>query len=148
MSADIATLNDLIEVLNDGREFYVDAAARVVHADTRRLFERMARTKAAIVEDMRARVAASGERPADGGTMGGRLRQVYAEVRAQLSRDSEAQYIAQLEEFEDRIVHSFQDVIIDSDDPEVRGVALKYMPDVARDHADMRSLKHAVGSAR
>lgn len=144
MADDIATLNELIEVLTDGREFYLEAAAKIDHAETRRLFARMARTKAAIVEDMRARVAAGGEAPAEGGTLAGTIRRFYAEMRAQLSRDSEAQYISQLEEFEDRIVHSFQDVIIDSDDPEVRGVALKYMPDVARDHADMRSLKHAV----
>jgi len=141
MDAETASLNDIIGVLDDGRDFYADAARHVDHTDTRELFERMARTKEAIVAELRDHVVARGERPADGGTFRGHVRRAYAELRVRLSSDPEAEYIAQLEAFEDRIVHAFQDVIFDSDDADVRGIVLKHMPSVARDHTDMRSLK-------
>ncbi len=42
-----ATLNDLIEVLNDGKGFYEEASEHV-HSDLAAVFKRMARTTAAI----------------------------------------------------------------------------------------------------
>lgn len=141
MDAETASLNDIIGVLDDGRDFYEDAARQIAHTDTRELFERMAHTKQAIVEELRTRVVERGERPADHGTLRGTVRRAYAELRVRLSRDPEAEYIAQLEAFEDRIVHAFQDVIFDSDDADVRSIVLKYMPSVARDHGDMAALK-------
>jgi uncharacterized protein (TIGR02284 family) len=141
MDAETASLNDIIGVLDDGRDFYAEAARQIAHTDTRELFERMAHTKEAIVAELRDHVVARGDRPADGGTFRGHVRRAYAELRVRLSRDPEAEYIAQLEAFEDRIVHAFQDVIFDSDDAGVRSIVLKYMPSVARDHGDMAALK-------
>lgn len=142
MDVETASLNDIIGVLDDGRDFYEDAAQRIEHTDTRELFQRMAQTKQAIVDDLSARVADRGERPTDHGTLRGSVRRAYAELRVLLSSDPEAEYIAQLEAFEDRIVHAFQDVIFDSDDADVRAIVLKHMPAVARDHTDMAALKH------
>ena len=136
------SLNEIIGVLDDGRDFYEDAARHIADRDTRELFERMAQTKQSIVDELRERVVANGERPTGHGTLRGTVRRAYAELRVRLSRDPEAEYIAQLEAFEDRIVHAFQDVIFDSDDPDVRGIVLKYMPKVALDHTDMAALKH------
>ena len=142
MDAEAASLNEIIGVLEDGRDFYEDAARHVAHTDTRELFERMAQTKQAIVDELSERVAERGEEPAGHGTMRGSVRRAYAELRVRLSGDPEAEYIAQLEAFEDRIVHAFQDVIFDSDDADVRSIVLKHMPAVARDHTDMAALKH------
>lgn len=141
MDAETPSLNDIIGVLDDGRDFYADAAAQVAHTETRELFQRMAQTKEAIVSELRDHVVPPGERPADDGTFRGDVRHSYAELRVRLSRDPEGEYIAQLQAFEDRIVHAFQDVIFDSDDAEVRSIVLKYMPSVARDHTDMQALK-------
>lgn len=144
MDAEAASLNEIIAVLDDGRDFYEDAARHIAHTETRELFERMARTKQQIVAELRERVAERGEPPTTHGTLRGTVRRAYAELRVQLSRDPEAEYIAQLEAFEDRIVHAFQDVIFDSDDADVRSIVLKYMPTVARDHGDMAALKRGV----
>ena len=141
MEVEAASLNDIIGVLDDGRDFYAVAAQEIAHNDLRELFQRMAQTKEAIVAELRDHVVAHGERPADGGTFRGHVRRAYADLRVRLSSDPEAEYIAQLEAFEDRIVHAFQDVIFDSDDADVRGIVLKYMPTVARDHGDMAALK-------
>lgn len=144
---DTSTLNDLINVLEDGRNFYADAATKVDRADLRALFERMARTKTAIVNDLKNKVVFSGEEPSDG-SMGGSIRKAYAELKAKLVSDTEGEYVAQLEEFEDRILKEFREAIEGSDDVEVKNIALKYMPEVRRDHDEMRALKEAMGKGK
>jgi uncharacterized protein (TIGR02284 family) len=143
MNTDTATLSDMIEVLNDGRTFYQEAAIRVERADLKNLFERMARTKQSIAEDLRTAVVANGATPPEGGTFAGSLRMAYTEMRAALSTHKDYQYVAQLEEFEDRILHSFEDAVAKSDDDVVRSIASRYMPEVTRDHNEMKTLKHA-----
>ncbi|MFC4727529.1 PA2169 family four-helix-bundle protein [Coralloluteibacterium thermophilus] len=139
-----ATLNELIDVLEDSRDFYRDAAQEAKHAQYRQLFERFAQTKASIAADLKTKVAARGGEPSDGSVSGG-LRKAWSELRVKLSGDSDAEYIAQLEAFEDRIVHAFRDAVNDSDDAEVRAIAQRYQPQVEQDHAQMRDLKHSLG---
>ena len=143
MSTDTATLNDMIEVLNDGKKFYEEATGHVRRNDLKALFSRMARTKGAIADDLRTAVVASGAKPAEGGSFAGALRTAYAEIATKLSSDKDYTYIAQLEEFEDRILKAFQDAQAKSDDQGVRTIAQRYLPEVTRDHNEMRGLKHA-----
>ena len=143
MNTDNATLNDMIEVLNDGKKFYEEAAGEVKRTDLKALFSRMARTKGAIASDLRTAVVANGGKPAEGGTFAGALRTAYAEVATKLSSDKDYTYIAQLEEFEDRILKAFKDAQTKSDDEGVRTIAQRYMPEVLRDHNEMRGLKQA-----
>jgi uncharacterized protein (TIGR02284 family) len=143
MSTDTATLNDMIQVLNDGKTFYEEAVGHVKRTDLKALFSRMARTKGAIASDLRTAVVANGGKPSEGGTFAGALRKAYAEVATKLSTDKDYTYIAQLEEFEDRILYAFKDAQAKSDDEGVRTIAARYMPEVLRDHNEMRGLKHA-----
>ena len=138
--ADTATLNDLIQVLNDGKSFYEEAAPKV-RPDLSTVFQRMARTKSAIAGDLQAHVASAGDKPAQSGTFAGSIRKLYADVRTSLTSHPDAEYIAQLEEFEDRILAEFRKAIEKSDDANVRAIAQRHLPDVTRDHDDMRALK-------
>lgn len=139
-NTDTATLNDLIEVLNDGKTFYEEAAPKV-RPDLATIFVRMARTKGAIAGDLKAQVASSGETPAQSGTFAGTIRKLYADVRTSLASDADAEYVSQLEEFEDRILHAFRNAVENSEDANVRAIAQRHMADVKRDHDDMRALK-------
>jgi uncharacterized protein (TIGR02284 family) len=143
MKTDNATLNELIEVLEDGKKFYEEAASKVTRPDLRALFERMATTKGAIVSDLKTAVVARGDQPAGEGSFTGSFRKAYAEIRARLSSDKNHAYVAELEQFEDRILHAFQHAAQKSEDPGVRTIAQRYMPEINRDHAQMRDLKHA-----
>jgi uncharacterized protein (TIGR02284 family) len=147
MSKTTANLNELIEVLNDGVKFYDDAATTTENGTYKALFQRMASTKRAIAADLKAEVAVHGEKPADGGTIAGSLRQTYTDLAASLSKNPDAKYISSLEETEDRILHAFQDALTTSDKAEVRQIAQNYLPDVKRMHDEMRSLKHQVKAA-
>jgi uncharacterized protein (TIGR02284 family) len=141
MAADISTLNDMIEVLNDGRKFYEEASAEVKRPDLQALFERMARTKQGIASDLRTVVVANDVKPSEGGSFAGALRIAYAEIRTKLSSHKDYEYVTQLEEFEDRILHAFQSAASASDDLGVRTIAERYMPEVLRDHGEMKTLK-------
>ncbi len=146
MTNDTATLNHLIEVLNDGKKFYEEASTNVQRADLKSLFSQMAQTKGAIASDLRTAVAAKkpGDEAAnDDGTFVGSIRKAYAEVRTKLSTDKNYAYIAELEGFEDRILAAFRSAAENSEDVGVRTIAQRYMPQVMRDHAQMRDLKHA-----
>jgi hypothetical protein len=65
MNTDTTRLNEMIEVLNDGKESSEDASIEVKRAGFKRLFDRMARTKQAM---------ANGAKPADAGNSAGKLR--------------------------------------------------------------------------
>lgn len=142
MTHDLSKLNDLIEVLIDGKKFYEEAAPEV-RPDLRQLFTRMANTKGAIVADLQRQVAATGKEPADSGTMSGALRKFYAEVRTAMASNENDEYVSQLEEFEDRILEAFRDASTKDDDMEVRAIAQRHMAQVKKDHDDMRALKRA-----
>ena len=146
MSNDTSTLNHLIEVLNDGKKFYEEASTEVIRPDLKTLFAQMAKTKGAIASDLRTAVQAKapGEAAAnDDGTLAGSLRKAYSEIRTKLSSDKNYAYIAELEAFEDRILAAFREAAEKSSDAGVRTIAQRYMPQVMRDHAQMRDMKHA-----
>jgi uncharacterized protein (TIGR02284 family) len=147
MTQTTTSLNELIEVLNDGVKFYDDAAGTTKNETYRQLFQRMASTKRSIAADLKAEVSHQGETPADGGTVAGTLRQAYTDLRAKMSDNPDAKYISQLEESEDRILHAFQDALTSSDKAQVRQIAQNYLPDVRRMHDEMRSLKAQVKNA-
>ena len=60
MKPDTSTLKDLVEVLNDGKIFYEEAAAKINRPELRDLFRRMAGTKAAIVSDLQSKIVQRG----------------------------------------------------------------------------------------
>jgi uncharacterized protein (TIGR02284 family) len=135
------SLNEMIEVLNDGKQFYAEAASELKREDLRALFRRMATHKEQVAGELSKVVASLGEQPASDGTFSGSIRKLYAEVRTKLSSDSDHEFVAQLEEFEDRIKHAFERVVAESNDTSARQVADKYFSSVKKDHDIMRDLK-------
>src|SRR5664279_2824060 len=111
MHTDTATLKDLVEVLNDGKSFYEAAASGVELPQFKQIFSQMARTKAAMADDFKTMIVVSGETPPQGVSIGGSLRKAWAEVAAKLSNTPNAEYVGQLEDFEDRIVREFRSAV-------------------------------------
>ena len=115
MSNTATQLNELIEITRDGKRFYEHARDEVKSSELKTLFSNMSQAKSNVIIALEKRVAANQETPASGGTLTGKVRQVYADTRAALSSDEEATYIAQLEEAEDRILHAFEDAMQSND---------------------------------
>jgi uncharacterized protein (TIGR02284 family) len=143
MNMDIVTLNEMIEVLEDGRKFYTEAAEKVRRPDLKTLFADLAKTKAEIAGDLQAAAVHEQKTPVQHGSLADMLHILYAEARAKLSSDKDYTFVAALEESEDRILHVFGNAIVNSEDPKVRAIAQKHLAALTRSHAQMRNLKHA-----
>src|SRR5690606_3204347 len=128
------SLNDLIEIARDGGDFYTEAAGKVDSSELSSLFGQMATHKRDIVAGLSADVAATGGVPAGHGTIVGSMAQSYADVRAALG-DTNYEYVAQLEEAEDRLMKAFKDTLNDDDTPAAaKAAAEKYLPRVVECH--------------
>ena len=146
-TATSASLNDLIEVLNDGVKFYDDAAMTTKNNSYKGLFQRMADGKRRIASALKSQVQLHGDKPADSGTIAGSLRKAYTDIAAKLSSQPETKFVEQLEQSEDRILHAFEDTFSSTQQPEVREIAQNYLPELRRMHDEMRNLKQQLKSA-
>ncbi|MDB6142974.1 MAG: hypothetical protein JWP80_2018 [Pseudomonas sp.] len=133
-------LNELIEITRDGQRFYQHAAEEVKDPRFIALFLDMADAKNEVIRALSIEVATDHEKPADGGTFMGKIRQMYADSKATLSSDENVTYVEQLEEAEDRILHAFEDAL-QSADPRVQALAAEKLPQVRAAHDRMRNLK-------
>jgi uncharacterized protein (TIGR02284 family) len=140
-------VNDLIEIARDGESFYRDAAEKVKDAELASLFSRIAGTKADIVNRLTSVVAASGEKPAEHGTLVGSMQELYGKVRAAFG-DTQYGYVAELEESEDRLLKAFKDAANDADlSVAAKQEIVQLLPKVQETHAVMRDRKHAMKQA-
>ncbi len=138
-----ATLNDLVDALNDGIAFYDHAAQETYDLRRKDLFHNMSRIKGNIAGELKVEVAKLGGDAANDSHWLGEFRQGYADLKAKLTKDPDAVYISALEAQEDRVLHAFRDAM-ESDQPvRVRELAAKYLPDVRQMHDQMRDLKQA-----
>jgi uncharacterized protein (TIGR02284 family) len=142
MSDKTSELNELIEITRDGKVFYEHARDEVNDVELKALFTDMAQAKTEVINALQGKVLANNDKPATGGTLMGKARQVYADTKAALSSDEGATYIAELEEAEDRILHAFEDAM-DGHEPDLRPELATQMPKVRACHDRMRDLKKA-----
>lgn len=141
------TLNDLIEIARDGKEFYEEAASKVDDADLKALFIRIAGIKAAIVNELGGAVQAAGGKVETSGTVAGDMQRFYGKVRATLG-DEAYGYVAELEESEDRLLEAFEKAADDRDVPvAARDVVNRLLPEVRSCHQVMRDRKRAMKHA-
>lgn len=141
MSRNTDTLNELIEILRDGRTFYDEAATKVVDPELRTLFHEISTSRAAAIIDLIAEVRSDGEKPATGGTLRGILSQAYANALAAITSDKDTTYVNQLESAEDRLMLAFDVAIEDTDNSRVREILGRHAPEIRRMHAQMRNEK-------
>jgi uncharacterized protein (TIGR02284 family) len=138
-----ATLNDLVDALNDGIAFYDHAAIETRDLHQKDLFHDMSRIKGNIAADLKVEVAKLGGEAANDSSWLGDFRQGYADLKAKLTKDPDAAYVAALEAQEDRVLEAFRDAMEADQPARVRELAAQYLPDVRRMHDQMRDLKIA-----
>lgn len=143
MTDKIQQLNELIEITRDGQRFYQHAHDEVKDVRLKVLFRDMSQSKKELISALAVKVSANHEKPAVGGTMLGKLRQVYADTKAALASDEAATYVAQLEEAEDRILHAFEEAL-KAAEPDVQALLALQMPTVRANHDRMRNLKQSM----
>ena len=134
-------LNELIEITRDGQHFYQHAVGEVRDVELQHLFRDMAQAKTHIIQALSVKVAANHEEPAQGGTVAGKVREMYADTKARLG-DKDVVYVAQLEQAEDRILAAFEDAL-ENAEPDVRALLAVELPKIRACHARMHGLAQA-----
>lgn len=140
MSRKTAQLNELIEVTRDGEHFYQHAIGEVHDAELRRLFEDMLQAKVRIIQALAVEVAGEQQPPAQGGTLIGKLRELYADTRSALSKNADATYLEQLAAAEQRILEAFEDAMADAE-PDLRALLSVEMPNIRAGYERMQQRK-------
>lgn len=137
------TLDELIEVLNDGINFFGDAADLSRHAGHSRLFGDLRMEKQAIAEALRVAAPLGANVRQEAGSLAAGLRQGYADLRARFADDPDDVYIAALEAQEDRILDAFEAAVAQAAPGPVRDVAREKLPRIRHMHNRLSTLKHA-----
>jgi uncharacterized protein (TIGR02284 family) len=139
MTHESHTLNELIQVLRDGEAFYTDAAQKVEAPVYRNLFQRMARIKCAIANELAAYATAGNARMARDSMMD-LWEPTYADKRVGIGKAAEKIYLTLLEETEDQILDVFRSHLRYSDSTAVCAILYRRMPEAQRAHDEMRDL--------
>jgi uncharacterized protein (TIGR02284 family) len=140
MNQNMHHLNELIELTRDGQHFYQHAADAVKDIELQHLFRDMAQTKTHIIQALSVKVAANNEQPSVEGTLSGKMREVYADTKARLG-NTDAVYIDQLDQTEERILQAFEDALKDAE-PDVRALLAIELPKIRACHERIHKLNH------
>lgn len=145
MNQNMTQLNELIEITRDGQHFYQHAMEEVKDVELQHLFRDMAQAKTHIIQALSVKVAAqqqqpAQEQPAQGGTMAGKMREIYADTKARLGH-ADAVYVDQLDQTEERILTAFEDAL-KSAEPDVRALLAIELPKIRACHERMHRLNH------
>ncbi len=135
------TLHDLIEICRDGHAFYDDCAGRVDDPEIRETLRQMSSLRSTLVDDFSALLASRGEAPPEGGTLVGSMHQLYTRMKAGFSNNRDGVYVSELEEAEDRLLHSFEEAMLSIESPEALRILKRYVPLARAAHERMRQLK-------
>jgi len=141
MNQSMNQLNELIELTRDGQRFFQHAAEEAKDVQLQHLFRDLAQAKTQIIQALSVKVAAQNERPSQGGTLAGRTRELYADLRSRIG-DHDTAYIDQLEQTEAHILHAFEDAVGVAE-PDVRALLAIELPKLRTCHERMRQLKDA-----
>jgi uncharacterized protein (TIGR02284 family) len=106
-------LNDLIEINNDRVRGYEKASKETApeDADLRSLFESMAAESRSYVNDLTKHVTISGNEPADGTTMKGKIYRTWMDVKATFSGKNRKAILAACEYGEDAAQKAYQQAL-------------------------------------
>lgn len=137
-------LNELIAITRDGERLYEHARKEVKDPELRELFSEMCQAKKELIQALAAKVEANKGEPESGRTLTGTIRQVYADIKAELTNNDATTYISQLEKTEDRILHAFEDAL-ENADVGLHSLLGPEIPKVRACHDRMRDLKKAIG---
>ena len=112
-SAGANALNHVIELCQDGYDFYSRAAERVEDAALSAHFKKMALVRSDIIAELKPVVEQSGASAAATGTVGGTLHRLLADFKARISKDETEVFLVQLEESENAVYSMIEDILAD-----------------------------------
>ena len=140
-------LNDLIQINNDRIEGYEKASKETApeDADLRTLFESMAAESRSYVTDLTKHVAISGNEPADGTTVKGKIYRAWMDVKATFSGKNRKAILASCEYGEDAAQKAYDEALAtDAELPtEIRQLITDQKSSLRKSHDKIKRMRDA-----
>lgn len=103
-------LNHLVDVCEDARDFYSDAAEQAENPQIQNTFRKIAAIRENIISDLKSYIVANGGSPEQDGTMGGKASKMFSQLKASVANTDET-LVKDLEEAEDKSLEEFHEAI-------------------------------------
>ena len=140
-------LNDLIQINNDRIVGYEKASKETAaeDADLRALFESMAAESRSYVTDLTKHVAISGNEPADGTTVKGKIYRTWMDVKATFSGKNRKAILASCEYGEDAAQKAYDEALAtDAELPtEIRQLITDQKSSLKKSHDKIKHMRDA-----
>ncbi len=140
-ASDSQVVNELIAVCVDGARFYEAAAREVEDSELRLLFREMGNTRQTIAEALGHELRELGHEPEISGTLSGRMKQLYTELRARLADNGDQRYIADLETLEANALNDFKLSTHKVKSRRVTQALASHLATIQLSHDQLRALK-------
>lgn len=112
----VDSLRDLAGALQDSVNYHEEAADKVSDKRVANLFKTLSSERKEMSDQLNGMLASSTGKPAEGGTMSGKLREIWTSMRGALNAGDAKVILTEAERAEDVIVHKFEKVM-----PELAG---------------------------
>lgn len=140
-------LNDLIEINNDRVRGYEKASKETESrdADLRSLFDNMAASSRKYVKELSSYVRQTGEAPAEGTTVRGKIYRTWMDVKATFSGSDRKAILASCEYGEDAAQRAYESALSsDTEIPaELRQLIMDQKTNLKRDHDQIKAMRDA-----
>lgn len=141
-------LAKLININEDASEFYESAQEKVENPQLKSTFKNLEDLHKGVITNLQQQVRANGGDPEADETFTGQAAQLFGNLAAMVSNDTDETLVKHLEEAEDRCLHSMQDAI-DSDDvtTTTKTWLMGELSSLRKSHGYMKSLKDCMKAA-
>lgn len=140
---DIETLRELIQILNDGVDFYRAAVEKAELPEHKIIFRRVVRARVAALSYLQPYMVREEGSPELGHTFGSVLHKMYPDILYGLNTDRDKTLIQQLEVVEDETLKSMQKALRNIESPMLKSILLDLYPRLNRCHNDVWHLDKA-----
>ena len=149
MAADTTagTLNHLIAVCRDAEALYGYAAEKVSGSQLPPLLRETAGLHREIGDALRPHVSSAGASPAEGGTLGGKFRQLKGGLKAIFAADTEAALVPELADTEQTVVRAFEGALGDPVNDAAKRVVADKLEVLKATHARIAAIARTAARA-
>lgn len=141
-------LSKLVNINKDASEFYNKAANDVENDNLRTTLIGLKNLHEDVVTNIQKRIQENGGEADAKETLTGQTAQLWAKLAEAVTNDVDKTLVSQLEEAEDRCLHSIQDIIDDEDvTPATKNFLQSEKQALQKSHDYMKSLKDSMKAA-
>ena len=148
LSHEAQEISNIININEDAVEFYNTAQEKAEDPQLKSTFANLESLHNSVVINLTSHLRAEGQNVEPKETIAGQAHQFWAKLVASISNDVDETLVKQLEEAEDRCLHSIQDAVeSDTITPESKSALQTELVALKKSHDYMKALKDSMKAA-